>query len=153
MLPEDCLSLSLQLHIGPILCCTVLPTKPHDLVYDKEKCLQNPDRCFLWFSYGPMNPDACNCLTVVITTSVRKHCSMYLKQYSAGILQNSNLSSFNWAVLKQWEAVNDCAGGAGSFACRGCSGCSTLPQPRGSEEGAADKLLESVLFVNILYLQ
>lgn len=49
--------------------------------------------------------------------------------------------------------MNDCAGGAGSFACRGCSGCSTLPQPRGSEEGAADKLLESVLFVNILYLQ
>lgn len=49
--------------------------------------------------------------------------------------------------------MNDCAGGAGSFVCRGCSGWSTLPQPCASEEGAADKLLESVLFVNILYLQ
>jgi len=103
-----CLPLLLQLHIGLILCCRVSPTEPHYLVHDKEKCSQNPDRCFLLFSYGPMNPGVCNCLTVVITPSVRKHCSMYLKQYCAGILQSSNLSSFNWAVWsneKQWMIV------------------------------------------------
>lgn len=49
--------------------------------------------------------------------------------------------------------MNDCAGGAGSFVRRGSSGLSTLLQPCASEGGAADKLLESVLFVNILYLQ
>lgn len=95
------------LHLGLILCCRVLPTQPHGLEFDTKRnaCKPLADKCFYWFSYRPTNPDVCNCLTVVITPSVRKHCSIYLKQYCEGILQTSNLSSFNWAVWnneKQW---------------------------------------------------
>lgn len=104
------LSLSLLPHLGLILHCRVLPTQPHGLELDTKKnaCKTLADECYYWFSYGPMNPDVCNCLTVVITPSVGKHCSMYLKQYCEGILQTSNLSSFNWAVWnneEQWTIV------------------------------------------------
>lgn len=102
------LSLSLVPHLGLIPPCRVLP-RPGSGVCHKEECLQNPgSEHYYCFTYGPVNPDVCNCRAVLVIPSVWEHCSVCLKQYCEGIPQTSNLSSFSWAVWnneEQWTIV------------------------------------------------
>lgn len=74
----------------------------------KNACKTPAGEHYYCFSYGPMNPDVCNCRTVLVIPSLWKHCSVCLKQYCEVILQSSNLSSFSWAVWnneEQWTIV------------------------------------------------